>query len=166
VTVAEPRLYGCADMTAPLRRVLVRRPGALERCRTYGWRAAPDPLAIAREHEAFCELLASAGADVVVGKPIDDDPDAIYLLQENLAEAGYQVVGARSGDEGIQKAKELHPYAITLDIIMPNKDGWQVLHDLKTHPATRDIPVILITIADKKALGYQLGAADYLVNMI
>jgi len=95
---------------------------------------------------------------------IDDDPNAIELLQENVAEAGYEVVGARSGDEGIQKAKELHPYAITLDIIMPNKDGWQVLHDLKTQPATRDVPVILITIVDTKALGYQLGAADYLVK--
>jgi CheY-like chemotaxis protein len=95
---------------------------------------------------------------------IDDDPDAIELLQENLADAGYQVIGVRSGDAGVQKAKALRPYAITLDIMMPNKDGWQVLHELKNDPATRDIPVILLTIVDKKALGYQLGAADYLVK--
>jgi PAS domain S-box-containing protein len=95
---------------------------------------------------------------------IDDDPDAIELLQENLADAGYQVIGVRSGDQGVQKAKELRPYAITLDIMMPSKDGWQVLHELKNDPATHDIPVILLTIVDKKALGYQLGAADYLVK--
>ena len=47
---------------------------------------------------------------------------------------------------------------------MPRKDGWQVLHELKSDPATRHIPVILLTIVDKKALGYQLGAADYLVK--
>ncbi len=95
---------------------------------------------------------------------IDDNPDVIYLLSENLAEAGYQVVGATSGDEGLQKAKELNPFAITLDIMMPQKDGWQVLHELKNDPLTRDIPVILLTIVDKKALGYELGAADYLVK--
>jgi CheY-like chemotaxis protein len=95
---------------------------------------------------------------------IDDDPDVIYLLRENLGEAGYEVVGASSGDEGIEKARELKPHAITLDIMMPHKDGWQVLHDLKSDPATRDLPVILLTIVDKRALGYQLGAADYLVK--
>jgi CheY-like chemotaxis protein len=95
---------------------------------------------------------------------IDDNPDVIYLLTENLGEAGYQVVGANSGDEGLQKAKDLNPIVITLDIMMPHKDGWQVLHELKNDPATRDIPVILLTIVDKKALGYELGAADYLVK--
>jgi GAF domain-containing protein/DNA-binding response OmpR family regulator/anti-sigma regulatory factor (Ser/Thr protein kinase) len=95
---------------------------------------------------------------------IDDDPDVIYLLQENLGEAGYQVVGALGGAEGVQKARELQPYAITLDIMMPHKDGWQVLHELKTDVATRDIPIIVLSIVDKKELGYHLGADDYLVK--
>lgn len=95
---------------------------------------------------------------------IDDDPDVVYLLQEDLGDAGYQVIGAMSGEEGMRKALELRPLAITLDIMMPQKDGWQVLHELKSHPDTRDIPVIMLTIVDKKALGYQLGAADYLVK--
>ncbi|MCE7986504.1 MAG: PAS domain S-box protein [Caldilinea sp. CFX5] len=95
---------------------------------------------------------------------IDDDPDVLYLLRENLSEAGYEVVGVRSGEEGVQQAKALQPFAITLDVMMPRKDGWQVLHELKSDPATRHIPVILLTIVDKKALGYQLGAADYLVK--
>ncbi len=95
---------------------------------------------------------------------IDDDPNAIYLLRETLAEAGYRVVGARSGSEGIRLARELRPLAITLDIIMPNKDGWQVLYELKSDPATAAIPVIMMTIVDQKDLGYRLGAADYLLK--
>jgi CheY-like chemotaxis protein/anti-sigma regulatory factor (Ser/Thr protein kinase) len=95
---------------------------------------------------------------------IDDNPDVIYILQENLDEAGYLVVGAINGDEGLKKARELRPLAIMLDIMMPHKDGWQVLHELKVDPITKDIPVILLTIVDKKALGYRLGAADYLLK--
>jgi PAS domain S-box-containing protein len=95
---------------------------------------------------------------------IDDDPDVIYLLRENLAEVGYRVVGALSGREGLQKARELRPLAITLDILMPQKDGWQVLHELKADAATRDIPVIVLSIVDNKNLGYRLGAFDYLLK--
>ena len=95
---------------------------------------------------------------------IDDDPNAIYLLQENLAEAGYRVVGALGADEGLRKARELLPFAITLDITMPQRNGWEVLHDLKADPATRDIPVIVVSIVDSKELGYRLGAADYLLK--
>ena len=107
-------------------------------------------------------VTSSPGQRVLLA--IDDDADVLYLLRENLSEAGYQVVGVRSGEEGVQQAKALQPFAITLDIMMPRKDGWQVLHELKSDPATRHIPVILLTIVDKKALGYQLGAADYLVK--
>jgi PAS domain S-box-containing protein len=95
---------------------------------------------------------------------IDDDPDVIYLLEESLSEAGYQVVGAMSGDEGLQLAQKLQPLAITLDVLMPNKDGWQVLYELKAHAATKKIPVVMLTVVDKKALGFRLGAADYLVK--
>jgi signal transduction histidine kinase/response regulator of citrate/malate metabolism len=90
--------------------------------------------------------------------------NVIYLLEENLVEAGYRVVGTTSADDGLQQARELKPLAITLDILMPHKDGWQVLHELKTDPATRDIPVIILSIVDKKSLGYRLGAFDYLVK--
>jgi PAS domain S-box-containing protein len=122
------------------------------------------------EQKALAETARSDTIPVALSpeKPIvlaiDDDGDAIEILQDNLSDAGYQVVGARGGDEGVWKAKQLRPYAITLDIMMPDKDGWQVLHELKSDPATRDIPVILLTIVDKKALGYQLGASDYLVK--
>lgn len=66
-------------MTAPLRRVFVRRPGNVDRWLEYGWRAAPDPVRIAEEHERLCELLAAAGAEVVVGDPLDSSLDAVYV---------------------------------------------------------------------------------------
>jgi signal transduction histidine kinase/CheY-like chemotaxis protein/HAMP domain-containing protein len=106
---------------------------------------------------------AQPEADKVV-LAIDDDPDVLYLLGENLAEAGYRVVGALTGVEGLQKARELRPFAITLDILMPNKDGWQILYELKADPATRDIPIIVLSIVDNKDLGYRLGASDYLLK--
>ncbi|MBM3225291.1 MAG: response regulator [Candidatus Tectomicrobia bacterium] len=95
---------------------------------------------------------------------IDDDPNVLYLLHENLAEAGYQVIGVSHGTEGLQRARQLQPLAIILDILMPHKDGWQVLHELKADVATRDIPVILLSIVDQKDLGYRLGAFDYLLK--
>lgn len=95
---------------------------------------------------------------------IDDDPDAVYLLQENLDQQEFEISGCRNGLDGLQIARQRHPHAILLDILMPGADGWQVLHDLKNDPSTVNIPVILHTIVDKKALGFQLGAADYLLK--
>ncbi len=95
---------------------------------------------------------------------IDDDPDAAYLLQENLNQHEYEVIGTRNGQDGLRLAREQQPQAILLDIIMPGADGWQVLHDLKENAETASIPVILLTIVDKKALGFRLGAAAYLLK--
>jgi CheY-like chemotaxis protein len=102
--------------------------------------------------------------DVRVVLVIDDNLDAINLMRQNLEETGYQVITATSGDEGIAKAKRYQPFAITLDIMMPKKDGWQVMHELKSDPETREIPVVMVTIVDKKTLGFRLGAADYLIK--
>ena len=66
-------------MTAPLRRVLVRRPGAVDRWQEFGWRDRPDAARIAAEHEAFVALLESAGVEVVLGDPLDSALDAIYV---------------------------------------------------------------------------------------
>ncbi len=95
---------------------------------------------------------------------IDDDPDAVYLLQENLNQQEYEILGASNGQDGIRLACEQQPQAILLDIILPGADGWQVLHDLKENLQTTSIPVILLTIVDKKALGFRLGAAAYLLK--
>jgi N-dimethylarginine dimethylaminohydrolase len=90
VTV-EPKLYGCQSMTGELRRVLVRRPQPedLQEWVTCSWRAEPDAAAIAREHEAFCELLEGAGAEVVLAESPARNPDAIYTYDPALvADAG------------------------------------------------------------------------------
>jgi N-dimethylarginine dimethylaminohydrolase len=78
--IAAPK-YGCQSMTAPLRRVLVRPPaaGAGACWRAFGWRGEPDAAAAAAEHEAFCSILAGAGAELVrAGTPLETNPDAIY----------------------------------------------------------------------------------------
>ncbi len=83
----EQKLYGCQSMTGELRRVLVRAPRAedLHGWQMCGWRAEPDPVRIAAEHEAFCELLTSAGAEVVLAEtPADGNPDAIYTYDPAL----------------------------------------------------------------------------------
>jgi dimethylargininase len=87
VSAATERAYGVNNMTGPLRRVLVRSPRAedLRFWREYGWRAAPDPDDIAREHDALCELLAGAGAEVVLAEtPVPGNPDAIYIFDPVL----------------------------------------------------------------------------------
>jgi signal transduction histidine kinase/CheY-like chemotaxis protein len=95
---------------------------------------------------------------------IDDDPNVLILLKQNLEDEGYYVLGALNADEGIRKAKEIHPFAVTLDILMPRKNGWGVLSELKTDPATRDIPIIVLSIIDNKEVGFSLGAFDYLLK--
>ena len=126
------------------------------------------PLRFGEDARSGQPVARPADAPLHAGRPIvlaiDDDPNDIDILQENLSELGYDVVGASSGEEGIAKAKALQPNVITLDVMMPSKDGWQVLYDLKSDPATSAIPVIMLTIVDKKPLGYELGAADYLLK--
>ena len=122
----------------------------------------PHAAAAAEPGEPALREARAGGARLVLA--IDDDPDVVLLLKENLADAGYRVIGAANGTEGLRLARELRPSAITLDIVMPGADGWQVLHALKADPATRDIPVLLLTVVDQKDLGYRLGAADYLLK--
>lgn len=91
---------------------------------------------------------------------IDDDPDATEILRSYLVPDGYNVTVAYSGDEGIKFARTMKPALITLDIMMPQKDGWQVLRELKRDPVTKDIPVIIHSMIDNKPLALSLGAVD------
>jgi PAS domain S-box-containing protein len=115
------------------------------------------------EHPAKPQPGIPAGQEPLV-LVIDDDRNAHDILCEILCESGFRMVSAFSGSQGVQLAREMAPDAILLDIMMPDKDGWQTLHELKSKDATRHIPVILITVTDNKPLGYRLGAADYLVK--
>jgi signal transduction histidine kinase/DNA-binding response OmpR family regulator/HAMP domain-containing protein len=95
---------------------------------------------------------------------IDDDPDVIEILRKYLVPEGYSLVGALSGDEGLELALKVKPALITLDIMMPKKDGWQVLRELKQNPQTKDIPVLIHSIVDNKPLALSLGAVDVMTK--
>ncbi len=97
---------------------------------------------------------------------IDDDPAALDLLQRMLAREGFQSLLASNGEQGLQMAREHHPCAITLDVMMPKMDGWTVLSKLKVDPELSDIPVVLLTMVDDKNLGYALGASAYLTKPV
>ena len=95
---------------------------------------------------------------------IDDDAEVIDLLRRYLIPEGYSVRGAASGEEGIRLAQELRPAVITLDVMMPEKDGWQVLRELKNNPATKDIPVIIHSIIENRPLALSLGALEVIAK--
>ncbi len=97
---------------------------------------------------------------------VDDDPGVISLYRRYLENEGYQVVGVTNSEEVLDKASQLQPFAITLDVLMPTKDGWQVLRELKACPQTQHIPIIVCSIVSNEGLGFSLGAADYLVKPI
>jgi len=103
------------------------------------------------------------------GKPvlvIDDDADTRQVLKRFLNRKGFAVECASSGEEGLRLARELHPMAIILDVMMPGMDGWAVLSTLKSEPGVSDIPVVMLTIVDDKNLGYALGATDYMIKPV
>jgi signal transduction histidine kinase/DNA-binding response OmpR family regulator len=110
-------------------------------------------------------VLPGPGEEQVV-LVVDDDPNALDLLARTLQEAGVKVVTASEGPEALKLARTLLPAAITLDVMMPGMDGWEVLRELKADPATQDIPVIMVTMTDDRALGYALGATEFLTKPV
>jgi signal transduction histidine kinase/CheY-like chemotaxis protein len=108
-------------------------------------------------------MPASRAGTVLV---IDDEQAVHALLERELAGRGYRVMHAAGGREGLRLAREARPDAITLDVIMPEFDGWAVLRELKADPELREIPVVLVTILGDREMGYALGAADYLIKPI
>jgi two-component system NtrC family sensor kinase len=97
---------------------------------------------------------------------IDDDATARELIADHLKAEGFSVVTAGGGVEGLKLAKELRPTAITLDVMMPDLDGWSVLAALRQDPELADIPVIMVTIVDEHRRGIALGAVGYLTKPI
>jgi CheY-like chemotaxis protein len=97
---------------------------------------------------------------------VDDDPTVRELMQRFLRSAGFNIVTAAGGEEGLRRAREVRPDAITLDVMMPGMDGWAVLAALKADPDLADIPVTMLTIVEDRSMGYALGAADYLTKPI
>ncbi len=97
---------------------------------------------------------------------IDDDQSVLDLTERFLTRQGFKVVTASDGHAGLRLARELHPAAITLDVLMPQLDGWTVLAAIKGDPELADIPVILMTIIDDRTRGYALGATEYLIKPV
>jgi CheY-like chemotaxis protein len=97
---------------------------------------------------------------------VDDDATVRELVERHLERASFAVVTARGGQEGLRLVRELRPAAVTLDIMMPDLDGWTVLAAIKGDPALASVPVVLMSIVDQKNRGYALGAADYLVKPV
>ncbi len=97
---------------------------------------------------------------------VDDDPTVRELVARHLERAGFAVATATGGREGLRLVRELRPAAVTLDIMMPDLDGWTVLAAMKGDPMLAAIPVVLMTIVEEKNRGYALGAADYLVKPV
>ncbi|HWZ25992.1 MAG TPA: ATP-binding protein [Verrucomicrobiae bacterium] len=97
---------------------------------------------------------------------IDDDASVRDLMSRFLSKSGFRVVVASNGEEGLRLAKQEKPLVITLDVVMPEFDGWSVLKKLKSDPALAEIPVIIVTIVDNEPMGLDLGAAGYLVKPV
>src|ERR1700730_224017 len=97
---------------------------------------------------------------------IDDDAAVRDLMSRFLSKLDFNVVTARSGEEGLRLAAQLRPVIITLDVVMPGRDGWSVLNQLKADPVLSEIPVIMVTIVDNEAMGINLGASNYLIKPV
>jgi PAS domain S-box-containing protein len=97
---------------------------------------------------------------------IDDDPQIISLYERYLQPKGFQVIGLNDPSKAKERVKQLKPFAITLDIMMPGYDGWQVLTDLKSSSETREVPVVICSIVEDEDKGFSLGATDYLIKPI
>lgn len=108
------------------------------------------------------EPLVETASNLVIA--IDDDPKVISLYERFLKPHGYSVASVTDPQKAVDQVRQKKPFAITLDIAMPGRDGWDVIHELKSHPDTRSIPVIICSIQENQEKGFSMGAADYLVK--
>ncbi|MEM7116204.1 MAG: ammonium transporter [Chloroflexota bacterium] len=117
---------------------------------------------ITRPETGLLSPLPSASTVLV----IDDDPVARDLIERHLIKEGFHVETAVNGLEGLRIAKEIQPDVITLDVLMPSLDGWNVLTKLKSDPQLAKVPVVIVSMIKDQNKGFALGAADYLVKPI
>ena len=100
---------------------------------------------------------------------VDDSPTEVHIMQKALEQHGFSTVSAADGTEAIRKARELHPDLILMDIVMPGLNGFQATRELANDPATRKIPVIMVTSKGQESdrvWGLRQGAVDYLVKPV
>ncbi len=110
------------------------------------------------------------GAAKPNGRPlvlvVEDDTQACHLIREHLTAGGYDFAHASTGEAALKMAAELQPVAITLDILLPDANGMDVLARLKATQATYDIPVLIVSVTDDRPLGLSLGAAEFFVKPV
>ena len=124
----------------------------------------PARAALAAAPEEARPVPAPTGRDLIL--VVDDDANVRDLLTRFLVKEGLRVHATESSTRAVELARQLQPLAITLDVLMPELDGWTVLAALKSDPVTADIPVIMLTIEDNPTRGFALGASDYLTKPI
>jgi CheY-like chemotaxis protein/nitrogen-specific signal transduction histidine kinase len=159
------RQYGGSGLGMPITRRLVELSGG-----TIWFKSTPDvgttffitlPQATRDGHRTIDATRTPVAQSMVpCVLIIDDSLDSQMLLRDTIlaARPDYQVFIANSGREGLRRAQELQPDLITLDVMMPSMDGWQVLQTLKDDPILATIPVILVSVIDNHELAYQMGA--------
>lgn len=95
---------------------------------------------------------------------VDDDPPIVELLKFTLEEAGYETIVAMDGDETLEKVKEEKPDLVLLDIMLPTKDGYSVLEELRGNAKFKILPIVIISAKVQEvdiSFGLELGANDY-----
>jgi PAS domain S-box-containing protein len=117
-----------------------------------------------RMNAAVAERSIESETDTVL--VVDDDPDMLDLFGRFLAGEGFLVVTASTGEEGLARAKALHPDAVVLDVMLPIMDGWDVLRAMKKDTAIADIPVVMVSTLDNHEMDFALGVSDYLTKPI
>ena len=130
----------------------------------------PLPIQEDAEKEIFLND-EEAGPMCRRGKPplilvVEDDPATSEVLTLYLAQGGYRSAHASNGAEALQRIRELKPFTVLLDVMLPGKDGWEVLQEVKCDPELKDIPIVMASVIGNKELGFALGASDYIVKPV
>jgi CheY-like chemotaxis protein len=144
-------------------------------------RLAPDQLGLS-ESRPFVEALQGSLRYLPVADPpegwtiqislpsslhatllvVDNNADFVRLIQRYLSDDQWEVIGAADVDQAIASVQQQPPQAILLDVVLPGRDGWELLLELKSRPATKAIPVLVCSVLDEPAMALALGAAAYL----
>ena len=121
----------------------------------------------ANQPTSLLELILSfpqTGQQIIL--VVDDQETAIRMFRRYLSQTDLKVVGIKEPDQVLPLARQLQPQVITLDVMMPSIDGWEVLQTLQTDPETKHIPVIICSVWDEPELAFSLGAVDFLKKPI